>query len=177
MPHLLQHPLQHGPRLKSPGLETYAASNAPVASRTLGIVPDTFRRLHTTVWSRHVRPSAAQSPRGAGTGQAQLHVIPILDPSRVASPSRRSKNPAGPAPISGPGPLLLTVPQAASVLAMGTTSAWALVWSGELPSVRRGRRWVRVPYQSCIDWVERNRNDRGRTEKQQQMGRTNDDVA
>jgi hypothetical protein len=57
-------------------------------------------------------------------------------------------------------PLLLTVPQAARILAMGTTQAWDLVWTEELACVRRGERWVRVPYQACLDWIERNTTPR-----------------
>ena len=90
-----------------------------------------------------------------------------MDSPHLGSTSRRGNNAAGTRATTAATPLLLTVPQAARLLAMGTTTAWQLVWSQELPSLRRGRRWVCVPYQSCIDWVERNRNDRRRTDKQE----------
>jgi excisionase family DNA binding protein len=41
-------------------------------------------------------------------------------------------------------PLLLSVPQAARLLGVGTTLCWELVHGGQLPSVRLGRR-VLVP--------------------------------
>jgi len=41
-------------------------------------------------------------------------------------------------------PLLLPVPEAARLLGVGATFAWELVHSGQLPSVRLGRR-VLVP--------------------------------
>jgi len=37
-------------------------------------------------------------------------------------------------------PLLLSVPQAARLLGVGTTLCWEMVHSGQLPSVRLGRR-------------------------------------
>jgi excisionase family DNA binding protein len=41
-------------------------------------------------------------------------------------------------------PLLLSVPQAARLLGVGTTFGWTMVNKGEIPSVRLGRR-VLVP--------------------------------
>jgi excisionase family DNA binding protein len=41
-------------------------------------------------------------------------------------------------------PLLVSVPEAARLLGVGTTFGWAMVRSGELPSVKLGRR-VLVP--------------------------------
>jgi excisionase family DNA binding protein len=41
-------------------------------------------------------------------------------------------------------PLLVSVPEAARLLGVGTTFGWAMVHSGEIPSVRLGRR-VLVP--------------------------------
>ncbi len=41
-------------------------------------------------------------------------------------------------------PLLLSVPQAARLLGVGLTLCWDMVHSGELPSVRLGRR-VLIP--------------------------------
>lgn len=41
-------------------------------------------------------------------------------------------------------PLLVSVPEAARLLGVGTTFGWALVHSGEIPSVKLGRR-VLVP--------------------------------
>jgi excisionase family DNA binding protein len=51
------------------------------------------------------------------------------------------------------GPLLLTVPQAAEALQVNRNKVWALVGSGELPSVRIGRS-VRVPVTALAEWVE-----------------------
>ena len=41
-------------------------------------------------------------------------------------------------------PLLISVPEAARLLGVGTTFGWMLVHNGELPSVRLGRR-VLIP--------------------------------
>ena len=41
-------------------------------------------------------------------------------------------------------PLLVSVPEAARLLGVGTTFGWAMVRNGEIPSVRLGRR-VLVP--------------------------------
>lgn len=41
-------------------------------------------------------------------------------------------------------PLLVSVPEAARLLGVGTTFGWALVRSGEMPSIKLGRR-VLVP--------------------------------
>ncbi len=38
-----------------------------------------------------------------------------------------------------PAPLLLTVPEAARLLAVGRTSLYQLIWAGELAPVRIGR--------------------------------------
>jgi excisionase family DNA binding protein len=51
------------------------------------------------------------------------------------------------------GPLLLTVPQVAEALQVNRNKVWALVGSGELPSVRIGRS-VRVPVTALAEWVE-----------------------
>lgn len=49
-------------------------------------------------------------------------------------------------------PLLLTVPQAAQLLSLGTTRVWEMVRSGELPSVRHGRS-VRVSRTALHAWI------------------------
>jgi excisionase family DNA binding protein len=50
------------------------------------------------------------------------------------------------------GPVLLTVPQVAQALQVNRNKVWALVGSGELPSVRIGRS-VRVPVSALEEWV------------------------
>lgn len=42
--------------------------------------------------------------------------------------------------IPGDKPLLVSVPEAARLLGIGLTFAWELVHTGELPTVRLGRR-------------------------------------
>ncbi len=53
------------------------------------------------------------------------------------------------------GRLLLTVPEAARTLGIGTTLAYELVGRGELPHVRLGRS-VRVPRAALEHWVAKN---------------------
>lgn len=48
----------------------------------------------------------------------------------------------GPDPLETP--LLVSVPEAARLLGVGTTFGWAMVRNGDMPSVRLGRR-VLVP--------------------------------
>jgi excisionase family DNA binding protein len=45
---------------------------------------------------------------------------------------------------SGDSPLLLSVPEAAQLLGVGRTFGWELARSGQLPTIRLGRR-VLVP--------------------------------
>jgi excisionase family DNA binding protein len=47
-------------------------------------------------------------------------------------------------------PLTVTVPQAAKLIGVGTTTAWELVHSGRLRSVRLGRR-VLIPRSAIIE--------------------------
>ncbi|HAF11529.1 MAG TPA: hypothetical protein DCK98_15810 [Chloroflexi bacterium] len=49
--------------------------------------------------------------------------------------------------------LLLTVPEAARTLGIGTTLAYEMVGRGELPHVRLGHA-VRVPRQALEAWIE-----------------------
>lgn len=49
------------------------------------------------------------------------------------------------------GPLLLSVPEAARLLGVGPTFGWEMVHTGQLPSVRLGRR-VLVP-RAAVDNV------------------------
>jgi excisionase family DNA binding protein len=48
---------------------------------------------------------------------------------------------------------LLKVPEVASLLQIGRSKVWELVWSGDLPVVRIGRL-VRVPRSRLAQWVE-----------------------
>ena len=49
--------------------------------------------------------------------------------------------------------LTLSVPEAAQLLGLSSNHAWRLVQTGELPSLRLGRR-VLVPRSALIDLVE-----------------------
>ncbi len=50
-------------------------------------------------------------------------------------------------------PILLTIPQAAAMLAIGDTLAYELAASGSLPVVRLGRA-VRVPRAALLRWID-----------------------
>ena len=50
--------------------------------------------------------------------------------------------------------LTLSVPEAAQLLGLSINHAWRLVQTGELPSLRLGRR-VLVPRAALVDLVER----------------------
>lgn len=52
-------------------------------------------------------------------------------------------------------PLLLTVPQAARLLGIGTTLAYELAGQGRLPHIRLGRA-LRVPRGALEAWIEAN---------------------
>ncbi|MGH3117197.1 MAG: helix-turn-helix domain-containing protein [Gaiellales bacterium] len=57
------------------------------------------------------------------------------------------------APSSLPAPpLLLTVPEAARLLGIGTTLAYELIGHGDLPHVRLGRA-LRVPRRTLEEWI------------------------
>jgi excisionase family DNA binding protein len=58
-------------------------------------------------------------------------------PDKTGSPRPRRR-----APLETP--LLVSVPEAARLLGIGTTFGWAMVRSGDMPTVRLGRR-VLVP--------------------------------
>ena len=58
--------------------------------------------------------------------------------------------------------LLLTVPQAAQVLAIGRSTAYELIAAGELEVVHIGRS-VRVPVRALEEYVGRLRERRGST--------------
>jgi excisionase family DNA binding protein len=58
---------------------------------------------------------------------------------------------------AGPlAPLLLTIPEAASVLAIGRTTVYELIGSGDLEAVHIGRS-VRVPVDALKSFVHRRR--------------------
>lgn len=60
---------------------------------------------------------------------------------------------------AGVGPLLLTIPQAAAVLAVGRTTVYELIGAGDLEAVHIGRS-ARVPVAALEDYVERQRRGR-----------------
>jgi excisionase family DNA binding protein len=62
----------------------------------------------------------------------------------------------GEAIAAGVVPLLLTIPQAASVLAVGRTTVYELIGAGDLEAVHIGRS-VRVPVDALRSFVDRRR--------------------
>ena len=60
---------------------------------------------------------------------------------------------------TGVVPLLLTIPQAAAVLAVGRTTVYELIGAGDLEAVHIGRS-ARVPLAALEDYVERQRRGR-----------------
>jgi excisionase family DNA binding protein len=58
------------------------------------------------------------------------------------------------------GRLLLTVPEAARALGIGTTLAYQLVGNGKLPHIRLGRA-LRVPRASLEAWIAANTRGMG----------------
>lgn len=56
--------------------------------------------------------------------------------------------------------LLLRVSEAQQLLSLSRSTVYAMVASGELPSVRIGRS-VRVPVDALKQWVERQTNNGG----------------
>lgn len=60
------------------------------------------------------------------------------------STTRSTLSPRQPAADAPNAPLLIAVPDAARLLGIGTTLAWDLVRTGEIPSLKLGRR-VLVP--------------------------------
>jgi excisionase family DNA binding protein len=53
-----------------------------------------------------------------------------------------------------PGPLALTVPEAARALGISTPSAYRLVAGGRLPAARLGPRTLRVPVAALERWLD-----------------------
>lgn len=52
-------------------------------------------------------------------------------------------------------PMLLSVPEAARMLRIGTTLAYELIGHGDLPHVRLGRA-LRVPRRALEEWIAAN---------------------
>ena len=52
--------------------------------------------------------------------------------------------------------LLLTCSEAARLLSMGRLKVYAMAASGELPTVRIGRRAVRIPATGLEEWIAQN---------------------
>jgi excisionase family DNA binding protein len=79
--------------------------------------------------------------------------------THVDAPPRRTEGDHFPmsindASVAIPGPLLLTVEEAARLLGIGRTTAFALVKSGELESVPLGRL-RRIPTECVADYINR----------------------
>lgn len=56
--------------------------------------------------------------------------------------------------VSDPhSPLLLTIPQAAQLLATSRSRVYELVMQGRIPSVRLGAKSIRIPRQGLVEWV------------------------
>lgn len=60
--------------------------------------------------------------------------------------------PVPPSTPADPGPILLTVPQAAEALAISQAHCWRLVSAGRLPVVRLGAS-VRLPREALQQWA------------------------
>jgi excisionase family DNA binding protein len=54
-----------------------------------------------------------------------------------------------------PEPLLLRAGELATMLSISRAAAYSLVASGEIRSVRIGRRSVRVPVEAVREWIAR----------------------
>ena len=52
-------------------------------------------------------------------------------------------------------PLLLSVEEVCKALSIGRLHAYALIASGEIPSIKIGNRMVRVPAKALREWVNR----------------------
>jgi excisionase family DNA binding protein len=50
-------------------------------------------------------------------------------------------------------PLVLRVEEAAELLACCKSQVYALVKSGQLPSVKLGKSGIRIPRQGLVDWI------------------------
>jgi excisionase family DNA binding protein len=57
--------------------------------------------------------------------------------------------------------LLLRIPEAAARLGLGRTTVYALIGSGDIPTVRVGRA-IRIPASALGDWVARHTETDGR---------------
>lgn len=55
-----------------------------------------------------------------------------------------------------PRRILLRIPEVAQTLGLGRTTVYQLVKDGILPTVRIGRRGVRIPVDALNDWVTEN---------------------
>ena len=64
---------------------------------------------------------------------------------------------------------ILTVPEVASFLGIGTTKAWELVWGGSIPSFRPGGKLRRVRRAELLHWIEQREAE---TETEIAMSRT-----
>jgi excisionase family DNA binding protein len=58
-------------------------------------------------------------------------------------------------PERHPEPLLLTLAEAAKLLAIGERTLWRLTDDGEIPVVRVGRRGVRYDRRDLVAWIDR----------------------
>lgn len=60
------------------------------------------------------------------------HMVHVMQASQESRETER--------PVATEAPLLVSVPEAARLLGVGTTFAWTMVHRGELPVVKLGRR-------------------------------------
>ena len=101
---------------------------------------------HMVAWL--IRREAARRQHADGAGR---------------TPDRFETSPAPSAPErDGDQPMLLHVSEAAALAGIGRTTAYALIASGEWPSVRFGRA-VRVPRAAFHAWMAANMRGSSRT--------------
>ena len=94
-------------------------------------------------------PGRAQevSPSVAAELLARLAGLQSLLFSRLLAPDVQTASPGS------PGDSLLTIPEVARRLSIPPSHAYELARRGELPTVRVGRKYVRVPRASLEKWL------------------------
>jgi excisionase family DNA binding protein len=93
------------------------------------------------------RRAAAVSPSAAGELLAQLAGLQSLLLSRLLVVEVQSSSPRP------PDDRLLTIPEVAERLSVPPAYAYELARRGELPTVRVGRKYIRVPLSAFEKWL------------------------
>jgi excisionase family DNA binding protein len=100
-----------------------------------------------------ISPSPAPPPHAVATADAVL-ARPSRKHTLAGAPAGHLRDGHRPHGSTTPGRLLLTVVQAAEMLAIGRTTAYQLISSGDLEVVHIGRA-ARVPVEAVEDLVTR----------------------